>query len=78
MRLITNSETKFQKYAHLEKFQNMKIKAKSKTEKTTIQELREIRDRISIEIQDMTAKQLKEYFSKQKTLHSSKEWQNAS
>jgi hypothetical protein len=56
----------------------MKIKEKSKTEKTTVQELREIRDRISLEIQDMTAEQLKEYFNKQKTLHSSKEWQNAS
>ena len=56
----------------------MKINEKSKTEKTTIQELREIRDRISLEIQDMTAEQLKEYFNKQKTLHSSKEWQNVS
>ena len=56
----------------------MKIKEKGKTEKTTVQELREIRDRISLEIQDMTAEQLREYFSKQKTLHSSKEWQNAS
>lgn len=56
----------------------MKIKEKSNTEKTTVQELRAIRDRISLEIQDMTAEQLKEYFSKQKTLHSSKQWQHAS
>jgi hypothetical protein len=56
----------------------MKIKEKIKTEKTTVQELREIRDRISLEIQDMTAEQLKVYLSKQKTLHSSKEWHNAS
>ena len=56
----------------------MKINEKSQTENTTFQELREIRVRISIEIQDMTAEQLKEYFSKQKTLHSSKEWQNVS
>lgn len=56
----------------------MKIKEKAKTENTTVQELREIRDRISLEIQDMNAEQLKVYFSKKKTLHSSKEWQNAS
>jgi len=53
----------------------MKSKEKVKSEKTTVQELREIRDRINVEIQDMNVEQLKEYFNKQKTLHSSKEWQ---
>jgi len=54
----------------------MKIKDKIKTEKTTVEELREIRDKITLETQDMTVEQLKEYFKKQKTLHPAKDWQN--
>ena len=38
-------------------------------EKTLIEQLREIRDKISLDIKDLTAEQMKEYFSKQKTLH---------
>ncbi len=56
----------------------MKTKEKVKAEKTTVEELREIRDKISLEIQVKTFEQLKEYFNKQKTLHPSKDWQKAS
>lgn len=49
----------------------MKTKEKTKTNKTTIQELREIRDRINHETQNMIKEELIEYFSKQKTLRSS-------
>ena len=38
-------------------------------EKTLIEQLREIRDKISLDIKDLTTEQMKEYFSKQKTLH---------
>ena len=40
-------------------------------EKSLIEQLREIRDKINFEIKDMTTEQIKEYFSKQKTLHPS-------
>ena len=41
------------------------------TEKTIIEQLREIRDKINLDIKDMTTEQIKEYFSRQKTLHPS-------
>jgi len=44
-------------------------------EKTLIEQLREIRDKISLDIKDLTAEQMKEYFSKQKTLHPTAVWQ---
>jgi hypothetical protein len=44
-------------------------------EKTLIEQLREIRDKISLDIKDLSTEQLKEYFSKQKTLHPSSIWQ---
>jgi hypothetical protein len=44
-------------------------------EKTLIEQLREIRDRISLDIKDLTTEQMKEYFSKQKTLHPISVWQ---
>jgi hypothetical protein len=48
----------------------MKTKEINKTEeKTLIEQLREIRDKISLDIKDLTTEQMKEYFSKQKTLH---------
>ena len=54
----------------------MKTKEIYKTvEKTLIEQLREIRDRISLDIKDLTTEQMKEYFSKQKTLHPIV-WQN--
>ena len=45
-----------------------------KEEKTLVEELREIRDKISLDIQDLTAEQMKEYFSKQKTLRPTSLW----
>jgi hypothetical protein len=48
----------------------MKTKEINKTEeKTLIEQLREIRDKISLDIKDLTTEQMKEYFSKQNTLH---------
>jgi hypothetical protein len=46
-------------------------------EKTLIEQLREIRDRISLDIKDLTTEQMKEYFSKQKTLHPISDWLEA-
>lgn len=37
-------------------------------------QLRDIRDKLSEEIKDMTCEKLKEYLEKQKTLHPSKAW----
>ncbi len=54
----------------------MKTKEIIKTEeKTHIEQLREIRDKISLDVKDLTTEQMKEYFSKQKTLHSTSVWQ---
>jgi len=48
----------------------MKTKEINKTEeKTLIEQLREIRDKICLDIKDLTTEQMKKYFSKQKTLH---------
>jgi hypothetical protein len=56
----------------------MKTKEIYKTvEKTLIEQLREIRDRISLDTKDMTTEQMKEYFSKQKALHPISVWQKA-
>ena len=53
----------------------MKTKKTNKTEeKTLIEQLRDIRDKISNEIKDLTSEQMKEYFNKQKTLHSKSVW----
>ncbi len=53
----------------------MKNSVKKEIEKSVVQELRAIRDKVSLEIKDMTLKQLKEYLNKKKTLHPSV-WQN--
>jgi RNA binding exosome subunit len=42
---------------------------KNKTEKRTIDELREIRDSISNDIKDLSYEQLMEYLEKKKSLH---------
>ena len=56
----------------------MKTKEIYKTEeKTLIEQLREIRDRISLDIKDLTTEQMKEYFSKQKIMHPISVWQKA-
>ncbi len=47
---------------------------KNTEEKTFIEQLRDIRDKISLEIKDMTSNQIKEYFNKQKTLHQASVW----
>ena len=50
----------------------MKTKTKDKT--TVMQQLRDIREKISDEIKDMTIEQLNEYFKNQKTLHPAVHW----
>jgi hypothetical protein len=56
----------------------MKTKPKkTKTGKTLIEELREIRDSLSMEIKDMTIEQIKEYLKKKKTLRPPAVWRNA-
>ena len=44
-------------------------------EKSTIDQLREIRDKIGVEIQNMTFEQLKEYLDKKSTNFPKKVWQ---
>ena len=53
----------------------MKTKEKKIKDKSVTEQLREIRDEVSIEIQDMSLEQLKEYLKKKKTLHSTAHWQ---
>jgi hypothetical protein len=54
----------------------MKTKENNTTEeKTMVEQLREIRDKISLEIKDMTLDQMKNYFKNQKTLHSETNWE---
>lgn len=58
----------------------MKTKDKKKTAankigKSVIQQLRDVRDKVSSEIQDLTYEQLVEYLDKKKTLHSVQVWQ---
>ena len=50
------------------------MKTKTKDKSTVMQQLREIRDKMSNEIKDMTMEQLKEYFENQKTLHATARW----
>lgn len=44
-------------------------------EKSAIEQLREIRDKISLDIQDMTFDQLKKYVEERLTLHPTRVWQ---
>jgi len=56
----------------------MKTEVKNKTEeKTLVEQLREIRDKISYEIKDLNTEQFKEYFNKQKTLHPTDVWKKS-
>ena len=52
------------------------MKSKQKTEKSTNEQLREIRDKISVETQDMTFVQFQKYIEKQmkETLHPKANW----
>jgi hypothetical protein len=51
---------------------------KQQTGNSTIEQLREIRDKISAETQDMTFEQLKKYVEERltETLHPTAAWQN--
>ncbi len=60
-------DIRFQKYEHHVKYQNMK--AKEKKEKSIMKQLREIRDKISLEIQGMTTEQINKYLDKKEPLH---------
>jgi hypothetical protein len=48
---------------------------KKKKEKSAIEQLREIRDKISLDIQYMTFDQLKKYVEERLTLHPIEAWQ---
>jgi len=48
---------------------------KKKKEESAIQQLRSIRDKIGLEIQDMTFEQLKKYVEERLTLHPRRAWQ---
>lgn len=50
------------------------MKTKTNDKLTVLQQLRDIRDKMSEEIKDLTTEQLKEYLKNQKTLHSSAHW----
>ena len=54
----------------------MKTKDKNKSEKSLIDQLREIRDEVSHDIKDMTSEELKDYLNKKETLHPNTIWQN--
>ena len=47
----------------------MKTKETTKTEKTFVEEMRKIKDKVNLEIKDLTPEQLKAYLAKQETLH---------
>lgn len=51
---------------------------KKSEEQTLIEQLREIRDKMSLEIKDLTNEQMSEYFSKQRTLLPNRAWQKQS
>ena len=50
------------------------MKTKDKKEKSAIEQLRDIRDKLSAEIKNMSYEQLKEYFNKKTTLHPKAIW----
>ena len=56
----------------------MKTKDKIKSDKTVVEQLREIRDKLNIEVKDISVEQLMEYLSKQKTLHPTGIWKTVS
>ncbi len=45
-----------------------------KTENSTVKELRDIRDKIGVEIKDMTYEELKKYVEEKLTLHPTAVW----
>jgi hypothetical protein len=48
--------------------------AKKKKEKSAIEQLREIRDKINLDIKDMTFDQLRKYVEERLTLHPKGAW----
>ncbi len=54
----------------------MKNKDLKQAEKSLIEQLRDIRDKVSMDIKGLTLEQLKEYFDKQRTLHPTSFWQH--
>ena len=52
----------------------MKDKEKIKTEKSYLVQLREIRDKLSLEMKDMTLDQIKKYIETKETLHPNTVW----
>jgi hypothetical protein len=53
----------------------MKTKEITKQEeKTLVEQMREIRDKVNLDIKDLTAAELKAYFDKQETLHPKGLW----
>ena len=50
----------------------MKTKNKKMTDKTLMDQLREIRDKVSLEIKDMPQEQLKDYLKRKETLYPTK------
>ena len=51
------------------------MKTEKKKEKSAVEQLRDIRDKISCDIQDMTYEQLKKYINERLTLHPQSSWQ---
>jgi hypothetical protein len=52
----------------------MKTKNIVQTEKTFVEQMRDIRDNLSLEIKDLTLEQLKDYLQSKKTLHPANVW----
>ena len=48
-----------------------------KSEKSPIDQLRAIRDKVSLDIKDLNSEQLKDYLNKKETLHPKAIWQNS-
>lgn len=49
-------------------------KTKEIKEKSVVEELREIRDKINFEIKDLSVEQLKQYWKIKETLHPKSNW----
>jgi hypothetical protein len=54
----------------------MKTKEITKKDKTLLEQLRGIRDKMSLEMKNMTVEQIKEYLSNKETLHPTAFWRN--
>ena len=50
------------------------MKTEEKEQKSIMEQLRDIREKLSDEIKDMTPKQVKEFLDKQETLHPKSFW----